>query len=104
MLGAHAVHRRVARDAGIVDQDFDRPERRLDRLHAVRASGEIADVEFEDRKAGIVLELLRGLVVATVDRGDAIAGILERHRDRAADTARPTGDHRYPGHPLLPSL
>ena len=70
LLEAHAVQRRVARDAGIVDQNFDRPERRLDRLHPVRAGGEIADVELEHRDAGIILELLCGPVVAGVDRSD----------------------------------
>src|SRR5207248_3469173 len=40
LLEAHPVHRRVTGDAGVVDQDLDRPERALDRLYALGAGAE----------------------------------------------------------------
>ena len=84
LLEAHALHRRVAGDAGIVDQHVDRAaERRLDRLDALGAGVEIGDVEFEDRDAGLGREFLRRLVVAAVIGGDLVAGVLQRDRDRA---------------------
>ena len=71
-------------------------------LDTLGAGVEIGDIEFEDRDAGLFLEMLRCLVVAGIGRRDPITGILQGHRDRAADAARPAGDHRYPGHAFLP--
>ena len=41
-------------------------------------------------------------VVAAVIGRDLVAGILQADGDRPADAARPAGDHRHPGHPVLP--
>jgi hypothetical protein len=42
LLEAHPVHRRVTRDAGIVDQHVDRAEIGLDLLDPVGTGGEVA--------------------------------------------------------------
>jgi hypothetical protein len=99
---AHAVHRRVTGDPGIVDQHIDRAEFGLDLLHAFGASVKIGDVEFEDRDAGLIVELLRRPVVTNVRRRDPVVGILQRHRDSAAHATGPARDHRHSSHAFLP--
>src|SRR5207244_8573685 len=91
-------------DPGIVDQDFDRSERCLDRVYPFGAGVEVGDVEFEDRDPGFSVEQLCRLVIAAVIRRDPIADIIQGHRDRAADTPRSAGDDRHPGHEFPPIL
>ena len=64
LLERHTVQHGVARDAGVVDQDLDRPEFGLDLLDARAAGLKGRHVPFEDRNAGLGLEFLRRLVVA----------------------------------------
>ena len=68
----------VAGDAGIVDEHVDRPELGLDLASrpAAEAAG-VGNVPFEDRDAGLGLELRRGLVIAVIGRGDRVAGRLQ---------------------------
>ena len=98
LLRRHAVERRVAGDAGIVDQHLDRPEIGLDLLQARRRRRRRTNVPFVDRDAGLGLEFLRRLIVAAVIGGNLVAGRLQRLRDRRADTARAARHHRYACH------
>jgi hypothetical protein len=51
-LAGHPLHRRVAGDSGIVDEDVDRPQLRLDLAAAFEAGVEIADVPFVGLDSG----------------------------------------------------
>ena len=62
----HLVEEAVAGDAGIVDQDVDRPVLGLDLGDAGGAGVVIADVPFVDRDAGLRLELGGRLVIAGI--------------------------------------
>ena len=88
----HLVEHGVAGDAGIVDQHVDRAEIGLDLADAGGAGIVVGDRPFVDRDAGLRLEFLRRLVIAGIVRGDAIAGLLQRDRDRRADAARAACD------------
>jgi hypothetical protein len=70
------VHRCVAGDPSIVDEHFDRAKLRFDLFDALEAGIEIGDIELEDWNAGLLLELPRGVVVATVVGRNIIAGVL----------------------------
>ena len=93
---------RVAGDAGIVDQDVDRPELGLDLLDALGASVVVGDAPLVDRNAGLGLEALRGLVVAGIVRGHPVARRLQRLRDRGADAAAAARHQRNPCHRFFP--
>ncbi len=60
------MERRIARDAGIVDQHVDRTEVGLDLLDAGGAGVERTDVPFVDGDAGLGFEFFGGGVVAKV--------------------------------------
>src|SRR5260370_31923219 len=79
LLVVHAVDRCVAGDPGIVDEHLDRAEPRLDLFDALGAGMEIADIELEDWNAGLLAELPRGVVIATVIGRNIIAGVLQRY-------------------------
>src|SRR5262249_4603933 len=66
LLPIHALQRGVAGDAGVVDQDLDRSQRSLDRLHALLAGGELAHVELEGGDAGLLGEGPRSLLIAVI--------------------------------------
>src|SRR5207302_1931895 len=85
---------RVARDAGVVDQDVDRAELALDALDAVDARRGVRHVPAIDRDAGLLVEALGGFLVAGVIGGDLVAGGVERLGDRAADAARAASNDR----------
>jgi hypothetical protein len=74
LLGFHAMQRRVAGNAGVVDQHVDGAEVGLDLLEARRAGVERRHVPLVGIDASLGLELLRRLVVARVIRRDLISG------------------------------
>ncbi len=55
-----------------------------------------------DRDAGLLLEGVGGLVVAAIVRGDAVAGIAQRDRDRVPDAARAAGHQCHSCHDCPP--
>src|SRR6185503_13376169 len=87
----------VARDAGVVHQDVDRPD---DRAHVVEHLG--AGVEVGDVAFGGVHAVARGahagdpfillLVARQAARHHRVAGLAEELADRAADAAHAAGD------------
>src|SRR5262249_2258985 len=87
LLRAHTVEHGVAGDAGVIDEDFDGADVRLDLFYAGATRLVRADVPFERRNAGLGAELLRRLVVAAVIGGHAIAGGLQCLRDGGPDSA-----------------
>ena len=96
----------VAGDAGVVHQDVDGADLGLDGLDAGLAGGVVADVELEDRDAGLGLEGVGGLVVAAVIGGDLVALGLEALRDGGADAAGSARDegNAFLSHGFLRSL
>src|SRR4030095_8198452 len=86
LLVVHALHRRVAGDAGIVDQHVDRSDFFLDLLHARLTGFVVGDVPFERRNAGAFRELASALVIACVIRRDLHALVAQRDADRFADS------------------
>jgi hypothetical protein len=86
------VKHAVAGDAGVVDQNLDRPKFRLDLLHAGRGGVRISHVPLVGRDAGLGLELVGGGVIAMIDGGDRVARVLEPLGDRRPDAAGTTGD------------
>ncbi len=98
ILVGHPRDQRVARDAGVVDQDvqlaalFD--HRVDDLLHAGRV-GHVAGIDL-GRAAGGADRVgrLGQLVDAASDAGHVGAGAGQRQRDRASDAARGAGDNR----------
>jgi hypothetical protein len=87
------VQHRVARDAGVVDEDVDRAERLGDLGDALGAGVVVADVPLIDGDARLDLELLGGGIVSGVVRGDAIALVLECDGDSVADATRAPGNN-----------
>jgi len=82
------VERAVLRDAGIVDEDFDRPEIGLDLFDAGRAGVERTDIPLVDGNASLSLEFLRRRIIAGVTGGNLVAGGLQRLADRSANAPR----------------
>ena len=97
------MHRRVPRDARVIDEYLYRAELRLDRLQPLDASVEIGDIEFVDRDAGLLAELPPRCVIMSVIGRNLVPGILQRDRDGAADAADSAGDDCHPGHAFLPN-
>src|SRR2546426_4325787 len=92
VLLGHALEHRVARDAGVVHQDVDRPDHRAHVVEHLGAGVEIRDVAFR-RVHAIALgshaaEPFVLLLVARQAAGDhGVAGLAEPPADRAADAA-----------------
>ncbi len=97
----HALHRRVAGDAGVVDQHVDRPELGFDLLHAFLAGIVIRNVPLVGGNSGALGELARTLVVAGVGGSDLHPHILERDADCLADAAGSAGYDRHSRHDSL---
>src|SRR5262249_20316763 len=92
----HLRQRAVARDAGVVHEHVDRPERLLDLLHHARDRGGIAHVALEDLGAAVGGADLRAhglglLGAAEGGYGHRRAGAGELERDSASDPARAAG-------------
>jgi hypothetical protein len=104
LLHRHLVERRVARDAGVVDEHVHRPQLGRDLVHPRLAGLEIRHVTFVDVDSRLLLELGGGLVVAAVDRGDHEAGLFQPFRDRRADPPGATRYNRDTRHETLPWL
>ena len=91
-------------DAGVGDEDVDRPERRLDGVDERVCGFGSREVGAGRRRAAAerahrVGHLLRGGGVRPVADGDVVAVFGQAERDGAADPARGAGDERG-GHPL----
>src|SRR5688500_8565 len=91
-LAVHPLHRAVAGDAGIVDEDVDRAELAFHLLRAGDAGVEVGDVPFVGLDAIAFAELARFLLVAGIVGGDGDALVAQRDADRFADAAGPAGD------------
>ena len=98
------MERRVARDAGVVDQHLDRAEVGFDLLQARRACVVGSNVPLVDGDAGLGLELVRRLVVAGIACRDLVACGFQSLGDRRADAARSAGHHCHSGHVSLPAI
>ena len=83
----------VTGDAGVVDDDLDRTQFGLDLRQTFLAGFEIADIPLEDGDAGPLGELAGLFVVAGIDGGYLVAGVLQANRNGFTDTARTTGNH-----------
>jgi hypothetical protein len=81
LLGAHAMQCRVARDAGVVDQDLDRPQIGFDAAHAGRAGLEVGNIPPVRCDRALARELRRRLVVALIHGGDPMSGLFQRQGD-----------------------
>src|SRR6185436_1638635 len=93
----HALEHRVARDAGVVDQDVDRPDHRGDVVEHRRAGLEVGDVALggvhaESARAHHVEPLVLLLVAGQAARDHRMAGAAEAVADRGADAAHAAGD------------
>ncbi len=84
---AHAVHRAVAGDAGVVHEDFDRPQIFFDLRDPADAGVVIRYVDLVDWDTGPCVEFFGGFVVAAVDGGHRITFCLELFGYHAANTA-----------------
>jgi hypothetical protein len=73
LVGRHLVKHAIFGDPGIVHQDFDRIQVRLDFAQARHAGVIARDVPLVDGNAGFALELLCGLVVARVAGSHLVA-------------------------------
>src|SRR4051812_34593021 len=102
LLEGHAMQHAVAGDAGVVDDDLDRTQFRFDLGKTFLAGFEVADIPLESGDAGTLGEFAGLLVVAGVDGGDLVAGILQPNRDGFADTTRTTGNNCNSCHWFLP--
>ena len=92
VLVAHARDQRVARDAGVVDEDVDVAELRLDALdQRLRLRG-IADVRTHRDAADLRRDRLGRLVPGAVVHGHARAAARQLARDGGADAARAARD------------
>ena len=87
----HPLHRRVAGDPGVVDENIDRAELGFDLADTVDARLMIGDVEFIGLDPGAVGEFARALVIAGIGRGDGHSLVLQSDADRLADPARSAG-------------
>jgi hypothetical protein len=96
---AHAGHEPVLGDPGVVDQDHDRPKRRLGgRESRVDAFG-VGDVDGDrDRGAALGLDRGDGLGatgrVASVAARDVVAGASQGNGDRATNASGRAGHER----------
>ncbi len=98
LLAGHAVEHAVPGDAGIVDQDLDRPQIGLDLGDALDAGVVIGDRPFVDRDAGLGLERGRRLVIARIVGGDLISFGLQRLGNRLANSPAAAGYQGYTSH------
>ena len=102
VLEAHLVERAVAGDPGVVDDDVDGTELRLDRSAAGLRRLVIAHVPPPCRDAGRFGKGAGLFVIAGIIGDDRVALPLEPLADRLPDPARSSGDDRYPAHAILP--
>src|SRR5690349_15306059 len=98
LLVVHPLHRRIAGDAGIVDEYVDRTEVGFDFLYALLAGLKIGHVPFVSRNSGAFAEFARALVIAGIIGRDFHPHVLQRDADRLADTACSAGDDRHSSH------
>ena len=85
----HPVQRAVAGNPGVVDQHVDGAVIVHDLGHTGFAGFEIADIDLVNRDAGLRAEGGGGVVIAGVERRDAVPAVLEGCADRGADAACP---------------
>ena len=76
--GRHLVEHSVLGDAGVVDQDVDRPELLRDLRQPRSAFVVVGHVPLVDVNAGLGLELGRRIIVRVIGRRDLTSGGLER--------------------------
>ena len=95
VLVAHPRDQRVARDAGVVDEDVEVAELRLDPLDERLRLGRVADVRADGDTADLGGDRLSAssLPGAVVDR-DLRAAARQLAGDGRADPARAPGDER----------
>src|SRR6266567_4550353 len=89
---AHLAHGPVARDPGIVDEDFDRPEFICDRAYGGDAGIEIRHVPLPRDNPGLTAENVRLGHIGRIIGEDQTAGILERNGNGSANAAGSSGN------------
>src|SRR5262249_6687740 len=94
----HPTQLRVARDAGIVDQDIDWSELCLDLLDAGSAGLERRHIPFVDVDTSLGFEFLRRFVAGAIIGRDVMAGCLQSLADRSANASPAAGDQLNAGH------
>ena len=97
----HPVHGAVPGDAGIVDQDINWAEIRLDPGDAFLDRFEVADVKLVGLDAGAVGKLRRPFDVAAVVGRDRAAGLLESNGNRFSDATGAARDQCYTRHDVI---
>ena len=101
-VARHLGHDAVARDPGVVDQDFDRPVFLVDARDGLFAGFEIPSVELDGAYAGFGMEGFGRGIVARVAGNDFSPGRLQRRAYRRADAPAATGDQCDARHVHLP--
>ena len=88
----HPVEHAVLGDAGIVDQHFNRADRRFHLGDACNAGVVVTDIPFERLDAGLLCESFRRRVISGITRRDLVAFRFEGLRNGRADAARTAGN------------
>ena len=102
-VASHACQRTVAGDAGIVHQDFDRPDIRDDLLERLLAGLEAADVELGHPDPGLLVECGCRFFVAGIVGDNNPALLLQRSADGRADSSCSARYQCDPCHRFLPA-
>src|SRR6185436_8766109 len=98
LAAIHPLHRRIAGDARIVDEDVDGPELALHLAHALDARVEVGYVPLEALDPGALGELARPFLIAGIIGRDLHAHVAQRHADCFADAARTARHDRHSSH------
>jgi hypothetical protein len=101
LLRGHFVEGRVAGDARVVDQNFNRSKIALDLFHTCGTGIIVGDVPFIGLDTGFGGESCGLLIIAGVSCGHFVACILQRGGNGCADTARAACYECNTGHGIL---
>ena len=102
LLEIHAVQGAVPGNAGVVDEDIDRPQVMGDLFNGFLAGIVIADIEFINGDVGFFLEFLGGLDIAVEIGGHLIPGFHQRNADVMAYAPGAPSDYCYSPHNCSP--
>jgi hypothetical protein len=94
VLVAHPRDERVPRDAGVVHEDVEVAELRLDLLDQRLRLRRVADVRSDGDPADLGRDRVGGVLAGAVVDRDLRPSVRQLARDGGADPARPAGDER----------